>query len=272
VPYADNIKTNTAADPNVFQQLLTNTQNLLGGGMNMLQNIQMPQLTEGQATLAGRAARYGPGAAVAAGQLSQGNILEGLGAAGGTALAGKLLQGVAGKGPLGAAAAIGGSLIAGQVGSGLGHAVSSIGGQLASGANQLLGGTQVAAQGALQSAANLQRESGRAAGTGAEAGIASDQALAQRIALMRAAGVNIPNEYLTQNYQVLQKYKDADVGRQMQLNQQNAMLTGQLNQQIIAGQLASGAQSQAGATTRDILASNPYQASVLNTGNIRGIA
>jgi len=272
VPYADNIKTNTAADPNVFQQLLTNTQNLLGGGMNMLQNIQMPQLTEGQATLAGRAARYGPGAAVAAGQLSQGNILEGVGAGLGTALAGKLTQGLVKANPLlGGAVALGGSLIAGQVGAGLGHAVSSIGGQLASGANQLLGGAQVAAQGAVQSAANLQRESGRAAGTGAEAGIASDQALAQRLALMRAAGVNIPNEYLNQNYQILQKYKDADVGRQMQLNQQNAVLTGQLNQQIIAGQLASGAQGQAGETTRQILGSNPYQASVLNTGNVRGI-
>ena len=84
-------------------------------------------------------------------------------------------------------------------------------------------------------------------------------------------GVNLPSQYLNQNYQILQKYKDAEKTRQMQLNQQNAQLTGQLNQQIIAGQLASGAQQQAGATTRDILTSNPYQASVLQTGGIRGI-
>ena len=83
--------------------------------------------------------------------------------------------------------------------------------------------------------------------------------------------VNIPNEYLTTNYQILQKYKDADVGRQMALNQQNAQLTGALNRQIMAGQLASQAGTEAGATTRQILASNPYAASVLNTGNVRGL-
>jgi hypothetical protein len=84
-------------------------------------------------------------------------------------------------------------------------------------------------------------------------------------------GVNIPSQYLNQNYQILQKYKEAEKSRLMQLNQQNAQLQGQLNQQIIAGQLASGAQSQAGATTREILSNNPYQASVLNTGAVRGI-
>ena len=70
---------------------------------------------------------------------------------------------------------------------------------------------------------------------------------------------------------IMQKYKDRDQARIMQMNQANAVLTGQLNQQIIAGQLASGAQAQAGATTRDILTSNPYAASVLNTGAVRGI-
>ena len=102
-------------------------------------------------------------------------------------------------------------------------------------------------------------------------GVATDQAVARQTALLRQMGVNIPNEYLTQNYQILQKYKDSDVSRQMQLNQQNAQLMGQLNQQVIAGQLASGAQQQAGATTRDILTSNPYAASVLQTGGVRGI-
>jgi hypothetical protein len=272
VPYVDNIKTNTTADPNVFQQLLTNTQNLLGGGLNMLQNINMPQLTEGQATLAGRAARYGPGAAVAAGQLSQGNILEGVGAGLGTALAGKLTQGLVKANPLlGGAVALGSSLVASQVGSGLGHAVSSIGGQLASGAGQLFGGAQVAAQGAVQGAANLQREGGQAAGTGAQAGVASPLAQQQAINYARQMGVNLPREYLEQNYQIMQKYKDADLSRLMQTQQQTAMLQGQLNQQIISGQLASGAQTQAGATTRDILNNNPYQQAVLNTGSTRGI-
>jgi hypothetical protein len=199
--------------------------------------------------------------------------MEGLGAAGGTAIAGKLLQGVASKNPLlGGALMVGGSLLGSEIGAGLGHAVSGIGGQLAGGFGRLMGGTQQAVQDAAGAVAGAQRESGSAAGTGAQANITSDKALAQRVALMREMGVNIPNEYLTQNYQIMQKYKNSDVNRQMQLNQQNAILTGQLNQQLMAGQLAAGAQQEAGANTRQILASNPYQASVLNTGNVRGIA
>lgn len=53
--------------------------------------------------------------------------------------------------------------------------------------------------------------------------------------------------------------RDADMSRQMQLNQQLAQLTGGLNQQKYMAQLAGGAQSEAGATTRSILtAANPY--------------
>jgi hypothetical protein len=45
----------------------------------------------------------------------------------------------------------------------------------------------------------------------------------------------------------------------MQLNQQLGQLTGALNQQKYMAQLAGGAQSEAGATTRSILtAANPY--------------
>lgn len=53
--------------------------------------------------------------------------------------------------------------------------------------------------------------------------------------------------------------RDADMNRQMQLNQQLGQLTGALNQQKYMAQLAGGAQSEAGATTRSILtAANPY--------------
>lgn len=56
--------------------------------------------------------------------------------------------------------------------------------------------------------------------------------------------------------------RDADMSRQMQLNQQLAQLTGGLNQQKYMAQLAGGAQAEAGATTRSILtAANPYAAS-----------
>jgi len=89
--------------------------------------------------------------------------------------------------------------------------------------------------------------------------------------LAREMGVNLPGEYLTNNYQILQKYKESDKTRQMQLNQQTAQLQGQLNQQIIAGQLAAGAQQGAYATTQGILANNPYRDSILQTGGTRGI-
>jgi len=253
-----------------------NRVNLLGGNIQqgaagLGANLQA--LPEAAKTGLSRTARYAPGAAVAVGQFGQGNIMEGLGAAGGTAIAGKLLQGVASKNPLlGGALMVGGSLLGGGIGSGLGHAVSGIGGQLAGGVGRLMGGTQQAVQDAAGAVAGAQREGGSAAGTGAQANITSDKALAQRVALMREMGVNIPNEYLTQNYQIMQKYKNSDVNRQMQLNQQNAILTGQLNQQIMAGQLAAGAQNNAAQLTGQILGTNPYKDSVLNTGNVRGIA
>lgn len=253
-----------------------NRVNLLGGNIQqgaagLSANLQA--LPEAAKTGLSRTARYAPGAAVAVGQFGQGNIMEGLGASAGTAIAGKLLQGAASKNPLlGGALMVGGSLLGGVGGGAIGHAVSGIGGQLAGGIGRLMGGAQQAVQDATGAVAGAQRESGSAAGTGAQANITSDKALQQRVALMREMGVNIPNEYLTQNYQIMQKYKNADVNRQMQLNQQNAILTGQLNQQIMAGQLAAGAQQEAGANTRQILSSNPYRDSVLNTGNVRGIA
>ena len=49
-------------------------------------------------------------------------------------------------------------------------------------------------------------------------------------------------------------------------------MTGQLNQQMMAGQLAAGAQNNAALLTGQILGTNPYKDSVLNTGNVRGIA
>jgi hypothetical protein len=55
------------------------------------------------------------------------------------------------------------------------------------------------------------------------------------------------------------RMRDADMNRQMQLNQQLGQLTGALNQQKYMAQLAGGAQSESGATTRSILtAANPY--------------
>jgi len=263
------LKPGTAADPNIFQRLLTNVST----GVSQLpqtvqQNAQrLGQVAEANAAGISRTARYAPGGVVAGGQLAQGDIVGALGAAGLTAIAGKMLPAFAGMNPLArgvlqAATSLG----AGAFGAQLGRGAQA-------GLGQLVGGAQAAVGDVTNTLAGAQRESGRAAGTGAEPGLGgiSDPAMARQIEMLKQLGVNIPNQYLTQNYQIQQKYKNADVARQMQLNQQNAQLTGQLNQQIIAGQLAAGAQSQAGATTRDILTSNPYQASVLQTGGVRGI-
>ena len=235
-----------AADPTMFQNLM----NMLGG------------FPGGSKVL-----RYGPGAATAVGAFGQGDIAGGVGATAATVVAGRAMQGLATAVPnplLRGALQLGGSALAAGVGSQLGRGVAAAG-------NQLFGGAQAAVGDAASALAGAQRESGQAAGTGVQPGVASDKALAQQLQLAREMGINIPSQYLNQNYQILQKYKTADVSRQMQLNQQTAQLTGQLNQQIIAGQLAAGAQQQAGATTRDILTSNPYAASVLQTGGVRGI-
>jgi len=61
--------------------------------------------------------------------------------------------------------------------------------------------------------------------------------------------------------------RDADMNRQMQLNQQLGQLTGALNQQKYMAQLAGGAQQQAGETTRSVLTTaNPYAQSVFSYG------
>jgi len=247
-PSMDGAGQTAQTNPDLFQNLM----NILGGIPGGAQAL-----------------RYGPGAATAVGAFGQGDVAGGLGAAAATVAAGRGMKALAERTPnmnpfLRGGLELGGSLLASNIGAQLGRGVAAAG-------NQLFGGAQAAVGDATNMLAGAQRESGQAAGTGVEAGVASDKALAQRLALMQAAGVNIPRQYLEQNYQAIQKYKEADKTRIMQLNQQNAQLTGQLNQQIIAGQLASGAQAQAGATTRDILTSNPYAASVLQTGGVRGI-
>jgi hypothetical protein len=230
-------------------------------------NAAVAGMPAGAKSLASRGARYAPGAMVGLQQLPT-DPLAGIATLGLTALGGKGIQNLSAMvpgGPLAKGAfQIAGGLLAAPIAGQLGKGVSFLG-------NQLVGGAQAAVGDVANTVAGAQRESGQGAGTGSEPGVSSDKALAQQLQLAREMGVNIPSQYLNQNYQILQKYKEAEKSRLMQLNQQNAQLQGQLNQQIIAGQLASGAQSQAGATTREILTSNPYQASVLNTGAVRGI-
>ena len=79
--------------------------------------------------------------------------------------------------------------------------------------------------------------------------------------LLRLAGVNIPVEQAQAMLPIANQMKNADVQRQMQLNQQLGQLTGALNRQQYAFQLAGGAQAQAGENLRTMMTSNPYASS-----------
>ena len=240
------------ADPTMFENLM----NLLGGNREML----------------GRAARYAPGAVTAVGQFAQGDVAGGLGAAAGTYAAGQLAKRLAGAMPATSlpgmiakgALYAGGSLLGGSVGAQLGKGTAALGGQL-------IGGTQTAVQDATGAIAGAQREAGTAAGTGKEAGLGgmSSQELNNMTAIAKLYGVNIPAEAMERSFQVVNKMKDRDVGRQMQMNQQLAGLTAQLQRNLGGMQLAGQAMSAGAGLTSQMLTSNPYSASVLNTG-VRG--
>jgi len=241
-----------APDPGLFQNLM----NLIGGNRELL----------------GKTARYAPGAAVALGELGQGDVMGAVGAAGSAFAAGQAMKGLAGAIP---AVGLPGMLAKGALYAGGSLLGSSLGAQLGSGVgalgNQLIGGTQNAVGDAARAIAGTQREAGTAAGTGKEAGLGgmSQQELNQMLAL-KQMGVNMPAEAMERSFQIANKWKDSDANRQMQMNQQLAGLTAQLQRNLGGMQLAGSAMNIGGQLTSQMLTSNPYQASVLQTGGIRG--
>ena len=241
----------TTADPGLFENLM----NLIGGNRELL----------------GKAARYGPAASVAAGDLAQGDVMGAIGAGAGAFAAGQAMKGIAGAIP---AATLPGMLAKGALYAGGSLLGSSLGSQLGSGVgafgNQLLGGTQTAVQNVTGAIAGAQRESGVAAGTGKEAGLGGmSQQEINNLRMLKEMGVNIPAEAAKASYQVTNMMKDRDVGRQMQMNQQLAGLTAQLQRNLGGMQMAGQAMNIGGQLTSQMLQSNPYSASVLNTG-VRG--
>jgi hypothetical protein len=229
-------------------------------------------LIGGNRELLGKTARYAPGAAVALGELGQGDVMGAVGAAGGAFAAGQAMKGLAGAIP---AVGLPGMLAKGALYAGGSLLGSSLGAQLGSGVgalgNQLIGGTQNAVGDAARAIAGTQREAGTAAGTGKEAGLGgmSQQELNQMLAL-KQMGVNMPAEAMERSFQIANKWKDSDANRQMQMNQQLAGLTAQLQRNLGGMQLAGSAMNIGGQLTSQMLTSNPYQASVLQTGGIRG--
>ena len=209
-----------------------------------------------------------PGAGVAlpaaygAGSIMGGDVLGGVGEiAGGAAGAG--LSGGLAKAAEQAVGKMGtkGRLLAPIAGGAVRLAGGLLGGAVGGG---LAGGLGQAAQAAVGAGKEAARERGESpglipgTGKGIDEGVSMDQ-IEQLI--------KTQPELARQLMPTYNAMRDADMNRQMQLNQQLGQLTGGLNQQKYMAQLAGGAQQQAGETTRSILtAANPYAQSVFSYG------
>ena len=154
---------------------------------------------------------------------------------------------------------VGGSLLGGGIGSAVGHAVSGIGGQLAGGLGQLMGGAQATAQNVANTVGGVQREAGTSAGSGKEVGLGgmSDQEF-NRLKALEQMGINTKLSYAQSMMPLINQQKQNDFVRFMQANQQQGQITGALNRQARAYDLASQSSAENTAITQQMLASNPY--------------
>ena len=168
-----------------------------------------------------------------------------------------LMQGDVG----GAAGGLGGMALGTILGGPVGGLVGSVvGGGIGTAAQKGIGGL---IQGALGGAAANTAARGESAGPipglpGIGAKKVGDMNVNETIDFMRRAGMN-QVDIATALNPMLNQNLDQQRNRQMQMNQQNAQLTGALNQQRYMAELAGGAQTEAGALTRQILTTtNPY--------------
>lgn len=157
---------------------------------------------------------------------------------------------------LGAAGTVAGGLLGGAVGGPVG---SIIGATIGGGATKALAG---GAAKAVEAVTGAKREAGQSGVFGGSIpGLTAGDL--QAAEALRSGNVKTAEQMLP----LYQQYRGVDMQNQMQLNQQLGQLTGALNRQMYAAQLAGGSQQQAGQTVRDILASsNPYAASVFRAG------
>ena len=168
-----------------------------------------------------------------------------------------LMQGDVG----GAAGGLGGMALGTMLGGPIGGLVGSVvGGGIGTAAQKGIGGL---IQGALGGAAANTAARGESAGPipglpGIGAKKVGDMNVNETIDFMRRAGMN-QVDIATALNPMLNQNLDQQRNRQMQMNQQNAQLTGALNQQRYMAELAGGAQTEAGALTRQVITSvNPY--------------
>ena len=230
-----------------FEELLNQ---LRGGARKAAEKLATPTGT--------RIAGLGAPAAFAAGSVMQGQPLEALGELGGGIAGAGLVGGIA-KG-LETAGGARGKLLGSAVRLAGGLVGGGIGGVAAGGLGKLVGGAAQAAQGALGEAERRQMAQGQSPGvipgTGGK-GI-ENLTFEQLQELIRMQGPGL----LESTSPIINRNRDAEMSRTMQLNQQVGQLTGALNQQKYMAELAGGAQSEAGATTRTMLtAPNPYASS-----------
>lgn len=196
----------------------------------------------------------GLAAPVAAGasSLMQGDIAKG---------AGELAGGLAGYKLTGGLAAAAQTAMPGIRGKIAGAGIRALGGILGGGiGGGVAGGAAQAAQDIVGGVERRQMGAGESP-TGVIPGIASKGIEGLTMNEIQQLAMLQPKiaEQLVPTYN---RMRDADMSRQMQLNQQMGQLTGALNQQRYMAELAGGAQSEAGATTRSILtAANPYASS-----------
>jgi hypothetical protein len=230
-----------------FEELLNK---LRGAGRKAANVVGSPL---GQ-SIAGVAAPLAYGGA----SLMSGDIARGAGEIGGGLLGAKLAGGIASGleaagGTRGRLAGAGVRAIGGLIGGGIG------GGVAGSAANAAGAG----AQGLVNAVTGQRREQGQSGLTGGGVGLDQRSGEQKQIAeLARLIGVDIPAQQAAALMPYANQMKNADMQRQMQLNQQLGQLTGALNRQQYAFQLAGGAQSQAGENLRTMMTSNPYASSV----------
>ena len=195
------------------------------------------------------------------GSIMGGDVLGGVGEIGGGALGAGLSGGLA-KAAEQAVGKMGtrGRLLAPIAGGAVRLAGGLLGGAVGGGLASGLGQAAQAAVGAGKESARERGESpGLIPGTGKSIeGMSMDQV--EQLIKMQP-------ELARQLMPTYNAMRDADMNRQMQLNQQLGQLTGALNQQNYMAQLAGGAQQQAGETTRSVLTTaNPYAQSVFSYG------
>ena len=247
----------------VSPQVINTNQNVPTSGFEALLNqlrgagTKATELVNTNRGLLGKAARYGPGAGRTVSELGEGDYLGAAGSVGGMLAAGAGMKALAGAIP---AVGLPGMLAKGALYAGGSVLGSNVGASLAGGLGKALGMGGQAIQDTAGAADRRTMAEGKSPtglpGTGGK-GLES-LTFEQLQELIRMQGPGL----LESASPIINRNRNAEMSRTMQLNQQVGQLTGALNQQKYMADLALGAQSEAGATTRTMLtASNPYAAS-----------